>query len=556
MPSRRPAEGSLGWLIAAAIAIGAIAQLTSIVQENQTWDESMHLAAGFSYLKTGDFRMNTEHPPLGKLLAGLPLLLTRARLPLEHPSWEARDQLVFAQTFLYKNEVAPDRLLLLGRLPTIFLTVCLGITLAWWTRREFGIAASLLAVFLGATDPNLIAHGRYVTTDLIAALGFFVSVTTWVRYLYKPRWTSLVVTGLALGFALVSKFSSILLLPMLFLLYLIRWFQTRKERRLWFLNLLKSFAVIGVISAVVVMITYWPETVRVSTKRLAESVDRNDSTGYLFHRLGKALRLPPHPYLIGLYNVAKHNAEGHDSYVLGKHLKKGAWYYFPVAFAVKTPTAVLLLILLAPPAIFFRRKEPGGEWFRWIAMLLPIAIYFGLSMTSGINIGVRHLLPIYPFLFVLLAGAVMRIPWRAAIAAAVVVIQIAEVGAIHPHYLAFFNSLAGGPKAGPYYLADSNIDWGQDLKKLKRYMDKQGLPSVCLAYFGSAEVHHYGISERHLPWTSDVKGRDEIDCVAVIGVTLLRDVYLPPGSYEWLRQKTPVDHIGHSMWVYDLRKPR
>jgi hypothetical protein len=110
--------------------------------------------------------------------------------------------------------------------------------------------------------------------------------------------------------------------------------------------------------------------------------------------------------------------------------------------------------------------------------------------------------------------------------------------------------------AGPSYLVDSNIDWGQNLKKLKRYMDDKGLKDVCLAYFGSGQVAYYGITEKHLPWTGDLQGRSEVDCMGVISVTLIRDVYIPAGSFEWLRQKTPVDHIGYSMWVYDLRKTK
>jgi hypothetical protein len=247
--------------------------------------------------------------------------------------------------------------------------------------------------------------------------------------------------------------------------------------------------------------------------------------------------------------------------VLGQHSKTGWWYYFPVAFAVKTPTAVLLLGVLALFALFrkalFRKDK---LWFRWVVLILPPVAYFGLSMTSGINIGIRHLLPIYPFLFAAAAAGFFHLPFRrltrAVLISAIVLLQIVEVSSIHPHYLAFFNQLSGGPMAGPSYLVDSNIDWGQNLKKLKRYMDEKGLNEVCLAYFGSGQVAYYGIREKHLPWTGDLQGRSEVDCIGVISVTLIHDVYLPAGSFEWLRQKTPVDHIGYSMWVYDLRKTK
>jgi hypothetical protein len=531
-----------------------LAQLTSIVQENQTFDEGMHLAAGLSYLRTGDYRMNPEQPPLGKILSAFPLLFTSARLPLEHPAWKSVDQYHFGQAFLYENNLTPDQLLLLGRLPTIVLTALLGVILAWWTRLEFGAAASLLAVFLFATDPNLIAHGRYVTSDLIAALAFFLSVVTWTRFLYLRSTASLVLAGLALGLALASKFSTVVLPPILILLYLVR---ARQEKRFSLSHLLKSLLAACGIAVIVVGIIYWPETRRArQLPRLAESVDRNHRVGYVFHRFGKAFRAPAHAYLLGLHGVAVHNADGHESYLLGQQSRRGWWYYFPVAFAVKTPSAVLLLTLLSIGVLL--RAPPRGESFRWIALALPMLFYFLLSTTSGINIGLRHLLPVYPFLFAIVAAAFFRLPFRAnarrLLLGTILLVQTIEVASIHPHYLAFFNRLSGGPLAGPYYLVDSNIDWGQDLKKLRRYMDVHRLENVCLSYFGSGDPRYYGIAGRHLPTSEDAQGRAAINCVAAISVTLLRDVYTAPGSYEWLRGRQRVDHVGYSIWIYDLRK--
>jgi hypothetical protein len=547
------------WVIALLLAVMATLQVVSILQENQTYDEGMHLSAGLSYLRTSDYRMNPEHPPLGKMLSALPLLFTRARLPLEHPTWEKRDQYEFSREFLYKNTLPADRLLLLGRLPTIVLTILLGICVALWTRREFGTAPALLATFFYATDPNLIAHGRYVTTDLIAALVYFVTIVAWTRYLYIRTFGWLLLSGLALGAALASKFSTITLPAILLVLYIVRWIQ---KRELSFKRLIGSFCVLVVVASLVILVVYWPETRRLGElPRLAESVDKSKTTGYVFRRFGQALRLPAHPYLMGLYNVLNHNEEGHASYLLGRQSQKGWWYYFPVAFAVKTPTAVLLASLLALVALVrsvFRRWRGKGDWFRWVVLMLPALVYFGLSMTAGINIGLRHLLPVYPFLFAAAAAAFFRLPFglaaRNLLLASIVLIQVLEVASIHPHYLAFFNRPSGGPLAGPHYLVDSNIDWGQDLKKLKRYMDARGLEHVCLGYFGSGDVRYYGIDERHLPWSTETEELRKMDCVGVISVTILQDVYIPPGSFEWLRRRQPIGNIGYSMWVYDLRK--
>jgi hypothetical protein len=547
------------WLVTLLLAFMAALQVSSSILENQTYDEGVHLSAGLTYLRTGDYRLNREHPPLGKMLSALPLLLTKARLPLEHPTWGKRDGYEFSRQFLYYNNLGADQLLLLGRLSTVLLTVLLGVALAWWTRREFGAKPALLAIFLYATDPNIIAHGRYVTTDLIAALVYFLAIVTWTRYLYLRSAGALLISGLALGLALVSKFSTFTLPGILLMLYIIRWIQ---KRELSFLRLVGSFAVLLAIASAVILVVYWPETRHMGDlPRLAESVDKTRTVGYVFRRFGQAFRLPAHPYLMGLYDVLNHNADGHASYLLGMQSKDGWWYYFPVAFAVKSPTAVLLLTAAAVVAVVllvFRRFRAHGDWFRWIALGLPAALYFGLSMTAGINIGIRHLLPVYPFLYALIGAAFFRLPLvptaRKLMLAGLVLVQVLEVGSVHPHYLAFFNRPAGGPLAGPQYLVDSNIDWGQDLKKLKRYMDAHNLDHVCLGYFGSGDVRYYGIDEWHLPWSTESEELRKLDCVGVISVTILQDVYLPPGSFAWLRRRKPIDNVGYSLWVYDLRK--
>src|SRR5690348_4014806 len=166
-------------LVLTHLAVMAAVQVTSALQENQTFDEAVHLLAGYTYLKTGDFHFNLEHPPLGKMLNALPLLLfLKPELPVKDPRWPDGDLYGLAESFLYRNRVPADRMLFAARLVTIALTLLLGLAIALWTRRHFGAAPALLAAFLFTTDPNLIAHGRYVTTDLIVTLFIFLACVT------------------------------------------------------------------------------------------------------------------------------------------------------------------------------------------------------------------------------------------------------------------------------------------------------------------------------------------------------------------------------------------
>ncbi|MGC9969809.1 MAG: phospholipid carrier-dependent glycosyltransferase [Bryobacteraceae bacterium] len=562
------------WAAVAALLVtmGAV-QVLSALQETQTWDEGIYLAAGYSYWKTGDYRMNREHPPLFKLLFALPLLPLNPSLPADRQVWDTADQADFSYQFMHQNRVPADTLLFLGRAGAILLTLLFGLLLVLWARREFGAAPAVLALFLFAFDPNLIAHSRYVTADLMVTLFIFLAVVTWAKFLETKRYRDLVLAAAMLSLALVSKFSALFLLPLLLLFYLLRWWQEGRGGRLSAKHLAVSLVIAGTICVATVCVVYGPETVRsIHGPRLTAVVDRSTPVSAALHWFGKRLGLPAHPYLVGLHAQAVHDHLGHPAYLMGQHSQTGWWYYFPVVFAVKTPTAVLLLcaacfglallwLARAGPLVALRglRAIP----LRWLVVSLTPAVYFLLSMLSHINIGIRHLLPVYPFLFVLLAAALFhkrldRFRWaRAGLLALVIAVLLAESVGIYPHYLAFFNTLAGGPGRGPEYLVDSNIDWGQDLKKLRKYLDSiRWKQPVCVAYFGRASMTYYGIEYQGLPTTDDLTGRGQVDCLAAISVTLLHDVYLGSASYRWLRERTPMAKVGYSIYVYDLRKPK
>ncbi len=577
--------GSFRIWAAALLSLLAVVQVTSVLNESATFDEAAYVAAGYSYLKTGDFRLNPEHPPLAKLLNALPLLWFQPDLPLGHPSWARAYLRDFEEVFLYKNRIPADALLLAARGVTIIFTLLFAMVVGLWTRRHFGAPAALLALFLFSTDPNIIAHGRYTTNDLLIALFFFLAVMAWTEYLLRRRVRDLGWSGLALGLALLTKFSAVLLVPVYMALYLCRAWQeqdraspppaspTRLSVERFFLSML----VVAVISVALILPAYafklslcekggTPIAPGVPCS-LSDVANPRNPSGHFLATLARAFHLPDHPYLVGLFMQFQHNEGGHASYLLGQQSREGWWYYYPVVFLVKTPTAVLVLAAFgfAVGVGALRRIGLAGLGalpFRWIALVAPILIYFASAMTSRIDLGVRYLLPIYPFLMVLIAALFLRLRegrFRRAfpfLLALILVVQTAESAAIYPDYLSFFNTVSGGSAHGARYLLDSNIDWGQDLKRLKDYLDANRVESVCLMYFGMAPPSYYGITSVSLPQTADIEARKELNCVAAISVTLLHDLYLSPGSYSWLRQLTPRARIGQSIYIYDLRQDR
>ncbi|MCL5744999.1 MAG: glycosyltransferase family 39 protein [Acidobacteria bacterium] len=551
----RPAAGVVNGrgffaALAALAALAATLQVLSIRDETQTFDEDVHLAAGYSYWKTGDYRLNKEHPPLVKLLCAAPLLWMRPDLRLDD-AWKQARQDDVAPVFLYANRIPAGRMLFAARTVSIAITLLLIAAVGLWTRALFGAVPGIFAALLVALDPNILAHGRYVTNDVPAALAWLVSIAAWVRYLTRKRPLDLLWAGLALGLALATKFSTVLLLPAFAVIYAFRaWQEDGKPGGLSVDRFCASMLAACALAGVVVLAVYG--TPPWSYPRLETEIAPELAA---LRSLAAALRLPAHPFLAGLADVALHNRLGHATYLLGKVSLHGWWYYFPVAFAVKTPTAPLLLSLVALPAAALRWRELRRAPLAPVRSDLAVLLYFAVSMGSGINLGIRHLLPVYPLLYVLLAGFVWRLR-RAALPVLLCVslAQAAECARIHPYYLAFFNTPSGGPARGPEYLLDSNIDWGQDLLRLKRYMDARGVRQPCLMYFGRAGEARFFENPLPLP-RGDVAVREQPNCLAAISATLLHDVYLKPGDFAWLRARKPVARVGYSIYVYDLRRP-
>ena len=546
--------------VAAMLAIVATLEIGSAMGETQTWDEGIHISAGYSYLAMGDYSWNVEHPPLVKMISALPLRFMGLTAEPNDAQGKRKDQVRYGVDFLYRNRRHADALLLAARSPNILLTLLFTVAVAWWTRRRYGVAAALMAAAMCAFDPNLIAHGRYVTTDFPLTAFFFFSCVLWVEYLEQGTFRKLLLACLAISLALITKFSAVLLLPPLGILYAACWLRRPRE-----FPIRRAAIAAGTLIAVVVpmvLLIYWPETLRcwrTTVPRLATVAIRNNPTGEALYYLGTWLHLPAHAWLFGLNAVADHNAGGHASYLLGMRSDTGWWYYFPVVFAVKSTMAALgaTLLLLAAGAWQAKRREWVSPMTMGLA--IPPLLYFVFSMTSGINIGMRHILPVYPFLYVGIAALLARLSVHRAARYAMIalaVLQMGECARIAPDYLAFFNELAGGPGRGPQYLLDSNIDWGQDVKKLVRWLDQHGTRRARVFYFGNAQLGYYGINEVGFPAPLDQQGWADVDDYCIANVTPLNGVYVPLSVLAQLRLREPIAKIGWSMYVYDVRRQK
>lgn len=568
-------SGRAGWvLLAAGLALHAALAVDTLRGASATFDEGAHLPAGYTYLALGDHRLNPEQPPLVKVLAALPLLPLRPVVDTSHISWTAARQWEFGRRFLYAWNDG-DRLLFLGRLSVVALSLALVAAVFMRARTLAGGPAAAIALLLAALSPELLAHGTLVTTDLAVTLFVFLAVAAFDRLARRATPAAVLALGLATGAALASKFSGVVLGPVLLVLGavvivgdvpVVSALRPRAPRMLTSGPArARHVALVVLLAGAVALLALWasygfqpalsPDPV--VRARLSAPLEQPPS-GLLERGLVAASRasLLPEDYVRGFLFVALHS-ESRRSFLLGRISDDGFTWYFPVAFLLKTPVPLILLVLLALARV--PRLAPRTAAFVWV----PVALYLALTASRGLQIGYRHLLPILPFLFVAAAeAAAWLLAWRRPVGTVLVALLGAWYAAgtlrTHPHHLAYFNEIAGGPANGWHALVDSNVDWGQDLKRLKVWMDEHAVTHVKLSYFGSADPAYYGIDCERLPGyaaphppriTREIRPGD----VVAVSVTHLQGVYLDPADrpmMERLRGTTPIGRAGYSILIF------
>lgn len=513
------------------IQFGVQVRLSAV--DSQTTDEGVHLAAGYTYLTRGDFRFNPEHPPLVKALAALPLLAIRPHIneraervweqagdTFFYDSWQ--ENRIFGEEMIYNSGNNPDQLIFWGRMPMVILTLLLGVALFLIAYRHWGAPAGLVTTALYTLNPTVNGHGHLITTDIGLALGFLLATYTFWQLLQQPTWRRVAWFGLAFGFALLVKHTAVILLPLFVLLLALFGRETIRS-----FSLSRFIGRIAV-ALVVTLITLWagfgftdqvvPASKSISeqvysdnlkaTQRLYPDTNWGDNDQYqlkldeltdLRNRVGKydtkyaairpLLTVFPGNYLKGVFLVLGHASNGHDSFLLGEVSNKGWRYYFPYLFLVKTPIAALLVI--------------GGGLFialrRWRSSRLvqALAVAGGVFMLSAItskaNLGLRHVMPVMPFLF-LIAGYATSLSARfTRIAYVALVISLGAFIATYPFYLSYFSPVVGGSANGRFIAGDSNIDWGQDLKRITTYVTERQDDQVFIEYgwLGTYALDHY-----------------------------------------------------------------
>lgn len=564
-----------------------VAAVTAMKNKSATFDEAAFLTGGYCYWINDDYRLSPNCDNLPQRWASLPALIERPAFPtLDQPAWREADVWRLGEQFLYGVGNDADALLLRGRAMVAMLGVALGLVVYSWARSLFGPASGLLSLALYAFSPTMLAHGAVTTADLMVSLFFTVSV--WCIWIVMHRATAgrVLLSALAMAGLVLSKFSGVLIVPVVLILLAIRLaggrpmaIQFRREHRVTSrVQQLGAMCAILLIHAVIVWAAIWASfgfrytpyrDMPVGNEQMPAAwpaaIEDPGPIGAVV-RFARERRVLPEAYLYGFAHTMRFTAQ-RNSFFNGEFSIHGSPWFFPYSFLVKTPLGLFGLLAAAQIA---GRFLPRTRLYELWPLAVFLCVYWVVAIRANVNIGHRHILPIYPPVFIL-AGAAAHwlskptgsvfasgsygIGRRRILAGLVLALSlsfVAESLLIRPHYLAYFNFLAGGPSQGYRHLVDSSLDWGQDLPGvsdwLKSHPAKQPDQPAYLSYFGTARPEHYGITAEALPGFFDRRTphhpKPLRPGVYLISATMLQAVYLKaPGPWT-LRYETAYRDLG------------
>jgi Dolichyl-phosphate-mannose-protein mannosyltransferase len=555
-------------ILLAVLLIGAVAAIADTYRAlSHTWDEPSHLAAGLALLDKGQYYFEHQHPPVARLAMAVGPFLAGERaedpptfLPLGRFFPRMIQGFDEGRRILY-HAGAYDRVLTLARVGIVpFLLVAVLATF-FWSRRLFGAWPALAAALFLVTTPPFLGNAGIATLDLPLAAMVVVTLAVFCRWLDRPGTLAALILGAAAGAAVMTKFSAIPFLGVSVIAIVawfawVRWREQPRRRPLTMAHVRTAVPVV-VAFAVVCWVSYGGGFVSAvdPADQPYEAVARVFGRDTMLYGLVSwILELPLIPYFawelkLGLGDLNYHNQLGHLSYFMGEVGMTGWWQFYLVGLGVRTPLPVLLAGVVGL-ALLWRASARTANWQLAAPALSFVAVLVFVSVYSRINLGIRHVLVLYPLLAIGAAYTVARLlsvrrlrPLATALAAALVISQVYSSVSAHPDHLTYFNVLA--EPAPERFLIAADLDWGQDMKRLEAELRARNIDKIALAYYGSNDLSRHALGDySKLPPKTVVDGW--------IAVSLWR-LYLDP-DYAWLKEHTPVARVGRSINLYHLEE--
>ncbi|MBI5079280.1 glycosyltransferase family 39 protein [Candidatus Wolfebacteria bacterium] len=590
------------WLILIIIIlISFLLMFFASLDESITLDEVVHIPAGYSYIKYFDYRLNPEHPPLIKALSALPLLFQKINFSLENKYWreEPVNQWSFGSAFFYESGNDAQKILRLARIAPMFLMLLLIFAVYVWSKELVGRWWGILPAFLVAFSPNFLAHGHHVTFDVGATFGIFITLYFFVKFLVGQSNRYLIFSGLTFGIAQLMKFSAFILVPIFVCLLVVQRFffgnRINSFKKLFFIFLIGF----SLVCAVYFLFTFnYPISKQIFYTQTALGFLNKTGTNANFENCSKInyqedaklwmkcslkknlLKMsanqfarPFEEYFISVWGVFRQSRLQHEpNYFNGEICDCGRWYYFPEIFFLKEPLSSIIMIFIVFVFSFWNIIKNfrinlvnflkniaifSEIHFAEFTMIFFVIIYGIYSITSGMNMGIRHILPIVPFIYILTTIGLKKISFsfKREIIFILVVLYALETFFVFPYFLSYFNQFGGGVFNGYNYAVHSNYDWGQDLKRLGDWVNKNNINKISVSYYGATTLGltYYvgGEVENWEVFPGNPKSRG-IDWFAV-SVHLLKT---HPEKYLWLKDIKDLDYpdykAGTSIFIYKL----
>jgi hypothetical protein len=539
----------IGVILLIGLAVARVVSTYTVF--NGTYDEPVHIACGMEWLQWGANNCELQHPPLARVAVALGPFLKGLRLAgSDAPSQRSMSLYDEGNAILYSDGHYWSNLTWarIGTLP--FLGLLCAVTFLW-ARRWFSEAAAFWAVLLLACTSPILGHAGLATNDVACAAGATLALYQFLRWLEQPLTERCLWWGVATALAVLCKFSNI---PFLVAGYAVGLITLAPQVPRGAFR--RRLAQIGLAACVVFALawaTYRFTVIPPATfyGHQHPVIDSMLSRRPLLHGAWNSVMTTPLPLaepMMGMLDVVVHNAVGHDSYLLGQWSNSGWWYFFPVVLAVKSPIGLLVLATCGWWLVCRRWRETlwKESWQQVLTAVFPLTILL-VCMLGRIDLGVRHILLAYPLLAII-GGHAVTAMWRhsrcAATAAALLAAWVvADSVRAHPDYLAHFNEFAGSHPEK--ILCESDLDWGQDLDRLRRRLDQKGIREFSIAYFGTAPLDKAG-----LPHYTLLSATQPAHGYAAISLHQLNIDYKKDGSFAWLKSYTPIERIGKSIDLF------
>ena len=550
-----------------------VQELAGMLHNSVVWDELCFVGAGKAIFSTGymNYMLLADHPPLSYYLNSIPLI----PLKFDEKIWQNNSCWKIGHEVLFKSSYSTGRLLFISRMPFIFLSILLAFFVLKWSTEIYGAKSGVFALFLYSFNPSIIAYSGIATADFTVAAMIFITAYYFWKLIKNHSKKNLLLAGIFFGLAQLSKITAIILIPMFMAMGFVALYS--RQNKLKLKDLIKDFFAIMLIGFFLVLAFHKFQFGTIAgslppeyyTERAREEIGKIPTVSKYLVFVYDKIPLPAPVYIGMVGNIFYLSLQEKAGFVFGRITSEIVWYFPLLTFFLKTSLSLLIMLVIT---LILHKKLPKKDFLTNMSLLAPIILIFIIFSKTNKFAGVNHILAVYPFIFILASNLInIKIKNKKVLVTALLLSYAMPVLLIAPYYLSYVNLLAGGPGNAYKIIVGANIDQGQELLELKKFISERGISNIKLSYWGSVDPKDYNISYEYMPspyfqpWQNNYthiapspRNISE-DCskrsgLIAISVTNLQNAHLINKTcYDWLKNQKPIEKAGYSMFIYDIK---